>query len=332
MIAIDRARDPWVLGIDTSAYTTSVARVYRSGRYCEARRVLPVALGERGLRASDAVFYHNQHLPLLVEDVVAQADVRDLVGVSVSTQPRRAPDSYLPCFLAGQAVAQSLAALVRVPLVRTTHQEGHIRAGMAGSGCPSDRGFWALHVSGGTTELLAVNPSPAGLAITPQGGSDDLYAGQLVDRIGVRLGLQFPAGPAMDELAESASKAVDLPWSRPRFKDQRWWTSFSGCEAAAQRALADGANPAELARGVMEVIAHNLAALVLKVGNGADLLVVGGVAANTHLRRQLRRWLNPAGWTVWFADPKWSQDNAVGVAYLGLDAWARQQEKRRGVR
>lgn len=321
MIAIDRVHDPWVLGIDTSAYTTSVAGVCLSGRCFQSRRVLPVPSGARGLRARDAVFYHNQNLPELVEEVWQQGEPADLVGIAVSTQPRPVADSYLPCFLAGQAVAQSLAVVAGLPLVKTTHQQGHIRAGMAGSGLPSDREFLALHVSGGTTELVLVSPGATGLGIQLKGGSDDLYAGQFVDRVGVLLGLGFPAGPALDQLAESTHQAVLLPWSRPRLKNGLWWTSFSGSESAAGRALAQGANPAELARGVMEAIAHSLAALVVKSGIPSDVLVVGGVAANTHLRRQLQHWLAPAGWTVWFADPKWSQDNAIGVAFLGLDAW-----------
>ncbi|PSR24200.1 MAG: peptidase M22 [Sulfobacillus acidophilus] len=325
-------RDPWVLGIDTSAYTTSVAAVFQSGRYFEARRLLPVPVGARGLRASDAVFYHNQHLPRLVEEVVTQTDRADLVAISVSTKPRPIEKSYLPCFVAGKAVGRSLAALASVPVFSTTHQEGHIRAGIAGSGLTVQREFLVWHVSGGTTELLAVTPASWGFAITLKGGSDDLYAGQFVDRIGVLLGLPFPAGPDMDQLAESSLNAVDLPWSRPRFKNNLWWTSFAGPESAARRAFAQGADRAALARGVMEVIARSLAAVVLKFNKPTDLLVVGGVAANAHLRRRLGLWLSAAGWTVWFADPRWSRDNAIGVAYLGLDAWQRRRGQGMGER
>lgn len=289
--------------------------------------MLSVPQGARGLRPGDAVFGHVKNLPDLVEEVMADADPDHLVGVAVSVAPRPREGSYLPSFLSGEAVARSLAALAHVSLLRTTHQEGHIRAGMAGVGMVMDRPFYAFHASGGTTELLRVVPHDNGFGIETAAGTDDLYAGQLVDRIGVRLGLSFPAGPELDRLAESTQDVHAIPFSRPRWRDGRWWSSFSGPESAAQRALDSGAAPAAVARGVMESVAQSLAAVVKTVGaEERDLLLVGGVAANTYLRRRLRELLADDGWTVWFADPEWSRDNAIGVAHLGLDAWKRQRE------
>lgn len=321
MILIDPRPERWTLGIDTSAYTTSVAVVMESGAIRQARRVLDVELGSRGLRPSEAVFHHVKNLPVLVEQVFEGLDSRRLVGVAVSVAPRPAPDSYLPPFLAGEAVARSIASLVHAPLLRTTHQEGHIRAGVAGAGLPMpDTPFIALHISGGTTELVSVTPGPQPWKIRFLGGSDDLYAGQFVDRIGVLLGCRFPAGPELDGLAEATEIAHDIAWSRPRFHDGAWWTSFSGPESAAERAVRDGAAPTEVARGVMDSIARALSALVQKAAPPGDLLVVGGVAANTHLRRRMQSLLALGGWRVWFAPPEWSRDNAIGVAYLAWDA------------
>ncbi len=319
MIAIDH--DPWVLGIDCSAYTTSVAVVRTSGQWHQARRVLEVPQGARGLRPSDALFAHVQNLPGLVEDVMAPLDDRNLAWVAVSVAPRPTPDSYLPPFLAGEAVARSVAACKRVPLLRTTHQEGHIRAGLAGSGLPGETPFFAFHLSGGTTELLRVVPQGPRLAIEILGGSDDLYVGQFVDRVGVLLGLSFPAGPSLDGMIVSAPAAYALPWSRPRLKEGRWWTSFSGPESAAERAISEGIDGSRVARGMMESIAQSLVALLKRVASTGDLLVIGGVAANTFLRQRLGELLPGPEWRVWFAEPDWSRDNAIGVAYLGLDAW-----------
>ena len=313
------------MGFDCSAYTTSVARVTPTGQWCQSRRILPVPAGNRGLRARDAVFAHMKNLPDLVEEVLADIRIDDLAGVSVSVAPRPVVDSYLPPFLAGEAVARSLAALARIPLFRTSHQEGHIRAGLAGTGLPADQAFFALHVSGGTTELLAVEPSGPGWRFQLIGASDDLYAGQMVDRIGVLLGLPFPAGPEIDRLAESVHDEEPIPWSRPRRLVNGWRISFSGPETAAERAVREGADPARMARGVMEAISQSLAALVVACGVAGPLLVIGGVAANTHLRRRLTHLLQPHGVAVWFADPDWSRDNAIGVAYLGLDALARKR-------
>lgn len=325
-MVIPTASDPWVLGIDTSAYTTSVAAVHDSGTWIQERRVLDVPLGHRGLRSSEALFQHVRNLPDLVSRVLDQLKRDALVAIAVSVAPRPTPDSYLPVFAAGGSVAKSMASLVSVPLLATTHQEGHIRAGLAGTGLGFDRPFLALHISGGTTELLSVRKGQLGFDMTLLGFSDDLYAGQMIDRIGVLLGLGFPAGPELDQLAESVASAYAIPWSRPRLIEGLWRTSFSGPTSHAERALAKGAPKAGVARGVLESLVASLVHLIQSAAGPEDLLVIGGVAANKLLRKEMSRWLTPQGFRVWFADPDWSRDNAIGVGYLGLDFWRRQNE------
>lgn len=311
------------MGVDTSAYTTSVALVSTDGTVHQQRRVLPVPLGARGLRPSEALFLHTQYLPQMMEQLWNDAGRVRLSAIGVSVAPRPEPDSYLPPFLAGEAAARSIAAVEGLAVLRTTHQEGHIRAGLAGSGLHPNQEFWALHVSGGTTELVRVQMSAGGWQVTVFGGTDDLYAGQFVDRIGVLLGASFPAGPELDRMAEAQEDMVRLPWTKPRHIDGVWRISFSGPESAAERALQDGVPSGPLARGVMESIGRTLAGLVAASADGGDLLVVGGVAANTHLRRVMGRRL--PNWTLWFADPDWSRDNAIGVAYLALDRMATER-------
>lgn len=319
------ASEPWVLGIDTSAYTTSVAAVFPSGRWHQSRRMLTVPQGHRGLRPSEALFAHIQNLPDLLEDLLNTVDRQGLAWVAYSHRPRPDPDSYLPPFLAGAALGRSLAAQAGVPSIATTHQEGHIRAGLAGTTLDGHVPFLALHISGGTTELTEVTPGGPGWQIRVIAKSDDLYAGQMVDRIGVLLGLKFPAGPALEALANQASEPWPLPYSRPRHLPQGWRTSFSGPLSAAERALKAGAEPSGLALGVFEAMARGLASLVRQAAaTPRPLLVIGGVAANAHLRQRLPALLEPSGYSVWFADPEWSRDNAIGVAYLALDAWQRR--------
>ncbi len=325
-MVIPIASDPWALGIDTSAYTTSIAAVHASGRWIQERQVLDVPSGHRGLRSSEALFQHVRNLPDLVNRVLDQLEREALVAVAVSVAPRPARDSYLPVFSAGASVAKCLASLGSVPLLATTHQEGHIRAGLAGTGLGVDRPFLVCHISGGTTELLSVQKGRHGFAMTLLGVSDDLYAGQMIDRIGVLLGLGFPAGPGVDQLAESAPAAYPIPWSRPRLREGLWRTSFSGPTSHAERALAKGAPKAEVARGVLESLVASLVHLIQTAASPQDLLIIGGVAANSLLRKEMSGRLTPGGFRIWFADPDWSRDNAIGVGYLGLDFWRRQNE------
>ena len=197
------------LGIDTSCYTTSVALAVEDGALLSRRRLLDVEQGARGLRQSEALFQHVQRLPALLEDMLSKAGEAQIACVCASARPRDAEGSYMPVFTAGTGFARAIAASLRVPFYETSHQQGHVRAAMEGAGALPEE-FLALHLSGGTTEALRVRP---GLKVELLGGSNDLHAGQLVDRVGVRMGLSFPAGPALEKLARQGAAKSAFPLS-----------------------------------------------------------------------------------------------------------------------
>lgn len=309
-----------ILGIDTSAYTTSLAVVNRGQVEWEAREVLAVPSGQRGLRPSDAVFQHIKHLPNLYARCVSETKNVTFQAVAVSARPRPVRDSYLPPFVAGVSVAEVITQSLSIPLVRTTHQEGHIRAGLYGDDPAFGDHFHVLHVSGGTTELLRVmGVGPGHFDIERVGGSDDLFAGQFIDRIGVALGLPFPAGKALQDLAGGSHNPVVLPRVAPRRKPDGVWTSFSGLTTAAERAILDH-DAKDVARGVELALSRTLIALVLEGMTPGPLLIVGGVAASRQLREDCVTALHrDQGWRIRFGTPEFSRDNAVGVALIGWD-------------
>jgi len=312
---------PMILGIDTSCYTTSIAFVDEEGRLLqELRRPLPVAKGERGLRQSEGLFCHVKQLPELLEQAAAGLDLqgRVLRAVAASAKPRPAEGSYMPVFLAGSGLGRSLAASHGAPFFAFSHQEGHLCAALASAGLDWQEPFIALHLSGGTGELLRVEPNQeAGYAVEVIGGCD-LPPGQFVDRVGQALGLPFPAGPYLDELAGQArSREFRLSGA---VKGTR--ISFSGPEAAAQRAIAQGVDKAELAAAIFDNIGKSLAKAIAAAREQTGLrqvLLSGGVAASACLRRYLDRE------QVCFGAPRFSGDNAYGAALLGWRAWRRQQ-------
>ena len=116
----------------------------------------------------------------------------------------------MPCFLAGSGQGQSLADVMGVPFFACSHQQGHIAAAAWSAGREDllDRPHFAWHLSGGTTELLYVEPDGVNVKATCIGGTSDISAGQLIDRTGVLLGLAFPAGKAIDALSENADKDI----------------------------------------------------------------------------------------------------------------------------
>lgn len=188
------------LGIDTSCYTTSCALVDESGALLgEERKLLTVKPGRRGLQQSEMVFQHTRALPQLIEQLPAQYT---LCGIGVSAFPRREENSYMPAFLVGRGLAQSMAHMMQVPLYEFSHQENHILAACREMGHIINEPFYSLHVSGGTTELMYCVPNSKGLFHTElAAGSIDLHGGQFVDRMGVALGLPFPAGPHLERAA-----------------------------------------------------------------------------------------------------------------------------------
>lgn len=297
------------LGIDTSNYTTSCA-LYRAGRVVSQKRLLPVPPGQVGLRQSDAVFSHIKALGELMEQLRAD-DAGSVDGIGVSARPRDVEGSYMPCFLAGLTAARTAAAAMQVPLHSVSHQAGHVAAALYGANRLDliDRPFLAFHLSGGTTEGLWVKSLPQA-QIERVCVTNDLNAGQVVDRVGHLLGLDFPAGPALEALAMQATghERVKIAFSQGN-------PCLSGVENQCAARLQKGQAPAEVARYCLDAVLAALLGMVLRAieATGCDTTVfAGGVMSNVILRRQVLD-LYPQ---ACFAPAALSCDNAVGVALL----------------
>jgi len=304
------------LGIDTSAYTSSMAVVDDNKELIlEKRTLLEVNPGERGLAQSEALFKHLHILPELL-NAVPQNIWQQITGIGVSTAPRPVMGSYMPVFTAGHSIASSVAGALGVRLFLTTHQEGHLAAGLGSAEGLVESEFLAIHISGGTTELLKVNKTePGRFHILIMGQSTDLHAGQFIDRVGVRLGLPFPAGKELEKLARRAAPGASslLPSSVKGYE-----MSFSGVETAVQRLINDNKKPSDLARAVEGCIVRTLTKVVDKAIDETGLkkiLVVGGVAANKYIRTELEKKLGTKAALYW-AKTEWSSDNSIGVALL----------------
>lgn len=305
------------LGIDTSCYTTSVAAVNENGELiAQAKKLLSVAEGERGLRQSEAFFKHINNFPEIYGKVLEKIGNQEITAVCVSTQPRGMTNSYMPVFYAGRRMAETIAQTLNVPLYATDHQQGHVQAALYNNNISADR-FCAVHLSGGTTEVLLVDQSDKNLKIKVIAQSKDINAGQLVDRIGVMMGKPFPAGKYVDEMAMNYSgQKLVLPISADLSA-----CSFSGCEAAAIREFQNSCDNGKLSEAVMSAITRTIA----KMAGGAayysgvsDLLMAGGVSSSKYLRDNLQLNLEKKGinLNLHFALPEFSADNAVGVALL----------------
>ena len=297
------------LGFDTSNYTTSVAAFDGvGGKNCS--RLLDVKPGELGLRQSEALFAHVKRLPELVDALAGAVELKNVTAIGVSTRPRAVEGSYMPCFLAGWSQASCLARILGVPLYEFSHQQGHIAASLWSAGRLDlmHTPHLAWHLSGGTTELLLVTPDGKNVKAEKLGGTSDISAGQLIDRTGKLLGLQFPAGKAIDAL----SRTSDCK-NKYRVKLHGLEFSFSGIQNQAEKFFADTQSPADTARFVMNCIVGCIAdatRAALAQNPGLTVVFSGGVASNSMLRERTREF-SPV-----FAEPQFSTDNAMGVAVL----------------
>lgn len=294
-----------VLGLDTSNYTTSAA-LFDGAVGENLGRLLEVRSGERGLRQSEALFQHVKRMPQILEELLRESP--DIRAVGASTRPRAVEGSYMPCFLAGEGHGRGIAAALGVPFYPHSHQEGHLAAAAWSAGRLDllDTPFLAWHLSGGTTELLLVKPKGYTVAAEIIGGTSDLSAGQLIDRTGVLLGLQFPAGKALDGLYPQADACYE-----PNVKLNDLTFSLSGMENRVKGLMEEGVRPANVARFAIDAVSNVVCRATQEARRrypGLPVLCSGGVASNTRLRAALSEAV--------FAQPQYSTDNAMGAAIL----------------
>ena len=298
-----------VIGFDTSNYTTSIA-FFDGVTGVNCSRLLPVKQGELGLRQSDAVFQHTKSLPELSGRLFSHLDISSVTAVGVSTRPRAVDGSYMPCFMVGYSHAKLLSEALHVPLVEVSHQQGHVAASLWSAGHLElmEQSHLAWHLSGGTTELLLVEPEGKNVSCTRIGGTSDISAGQLIDRTGQLLHLPFPSGKHLDALSGSAVREDVFKVKCPGME-----FSLSGVQNKVQQYHERVGEPAETAAYALRCVASAVLQATQnaqKVCPGLRVVFSGGVASNSLLRQVLAP-LDPI-----FCEPRYSTDNAMGVAVL----------------
>ena len=303
-----------VIGIDTSNYTTSVALMYSDGELiANIKRPLPVKDGERGLRQSDAVFAHIKNLPSAMAEAREYLSGQALAAVGVSSRPRNIDGSYMPCFLSGVAAAESISAASGIPIYKFSHQCGHVMAAVYSSGSfdlLDGKDFCAFHVSGGTTEMLKVSYTENGFNTALVGGTADLNAGQVIDRIGVAMGYPFPAGAHLEKLAlENTEHFISR---KPKISDSR--INLSGLENMALKLYSESKDARLTAAFVLDYIGNSLIMLAEDYENKygkTKFVFAGGVMCNSIIKKMISERFDAK-----FAEPQMSCDNAVGIAAL----------------
>lgn len=309
----------YYMGIDTSAYTTSIAVVDEFHKVMfDGRALLKVKHGDRGLRQQEAIFQHISNIPCIIDSLSNEIDISKIKTVSASVKPRNNKESYMPVFKVAQGQAFIISKIINSEYKEFSHQEGHIAAGVLGSNLINSEKFLAFHISGGTTELLLVEDNIRNYSIKIIGGTRDISAGQLIDRIGVKLDLMFPCGKEMDILSSDGF----IVQKKIPINTYGTWINFSGAESFFYRIIEEKIySKKDISNSVFFCVANSLANVVIqaiKLYDINDVLIIGGVASNTFLREVLCEKINKSGLgNVYFPIESYCTDNAIGTAFLG---------------
>jgi len=245
----------------------------------------------------------------------AQTGPRELHGVAYTAGP-----GLIGALLTGASLARSLAYAWGLPAVGVHHLEGHLLAPLLEPE-PPPFPHLALLVSGGHTLLIEVSAIGAYRVL---GASRDDAAGEAFDKIAKLLGLPYPGGPRLAELAgQGLAGAFSFP--RPMLDRAGLEFSFAGLKTAVLHAVRGRElTPqlrADVARAVQEAIVETLIAKALRAleYTGLTALVVsGGVSANRSLRERLSAAAGSAGARVYYPRLEFSTDNAAMIAVAGL--------------
>jgi N6-L-threonylcarbamoyladenine synthase len=303
-----------ILGIETSCDETGVA-LYDG----EAGRLLAHLVHSQvdmhqaygGVVPELASRDHVRRLAPLTRQVLALAGRRstELAGIGYTEGPGLAG-----ALLVGASFAQALALSLRIPAIGIHHLEGHLLSPLLGAPAPAFP-FVALLVSGGHTQLMRVDGVGRYLVL---GETQDDAAGEAFDKTAKLLGLGYPGGPALSQLAESGAPGrFRLP--RPMLDSGDLEFSFSGLKTAVLTLLKKENPPhADLARAFVDAVVE---VLVVKSRRAMEttglerLVVAGGVGANKQLRQALNADAARNRFEVFYPAPELCTDNGAMIAF-----------------
>ncbi|WP_288799272.1 tRNA (adenosine(37)-N6)-threonylcarbamoyltransferase complex transferase subunit TsaD [uncultured Arsenicicoccus sp.] len=328
-----RTDEPLVLGIETSCDETGVG-IVRGGTLLVDAIASSVDEHARfgGVVPEVASRAHLEAMVPTIERACREAGVRleDLDAIAVTSGPGLAG-----ALLVGVAAAKSLAVALGTPLYGVNHLASHVAVDTLQHG-PLPEPTLALLVSGGHSNLLLVPDITDD--VRHLGQTIDDAAGEAFDKVARVLGLGFPGGPHIDRAAREGQVVIDFPRGLTAAKDlerHRFDYSFSGLKTAvsrwvrAKQEAGEHVPVADVAASFQEAVVDVLtrkALLACREHGVADLVVGGGVAANSRLRALAQERCDAAGVTLRVPRPGLCTDNGAMVAALGAQMVMRGRE------
>jgi N6-L-threonylcarbamoyladenine synthase len=314
-----------VLGVETSCDDTAAA-VLQDGHTILANIVSSqdqVHGPYGGVVPELASRQHIQNVLPIVDEALkkAGATLKDLDGMAVTYGP-----GLVGSLLVGLSLVKGMAFRTGIPYVGVNHLEAHLLAIQLEHQVPFP--YIALLASGGHTLLYCVRDVGDYVHL---GGTRDDAAGEAYDKVAKMMGLGYPGGRVIDQLAQSGNpNAIRFP--RAKIKSGAYEFSFSGIKTAVWHYLktqgeeAAREQAADIAASFQEAVAEMLVRPTLKAAqaNSVERIVLsGGVAANSRLRLKMKAEADGAGIAVFCPAPKFCTDNGAMIALAGYH-WLRR--------
>jgi N6-L-threonylcarbamoyladenine synthase len=320
-------KEPLILGIETSCDETAAAVVAGGERILSNIIASQVELHARfgGVVPEVASRCHLELLNMIIDQALRKADLSlgDLDAIAVSYGP-----GLVGALLVGVATAKALAFALGIPLLAVNHLEGHIYANLL-TGERIEFPLICLVASGGHTALLYL---PEIDQVTLMGSTRDDAAGEAFDKIGRAAGLGYPGGPVIDRLA-AAGNPEAIPFPRAYLGEEgRFDFSFSGLKSAVlnylhqQQQKGQPVDKNDLAASFQAAVVEVLVEKTLAAARDRQVqqvLLAGGVAANSTLRRLLKEHLAKEGIALTVPPLELCTDNAAMIAAAGYRKFLR---------
>lgn len=323
-----------VLGIESSCDETAVSLVE------DGHKVLSSAISSQikkhaeyggvipELAAREHLTNIRQVLNLALKD--ADKKLADIDGIAVTNHP-----GLLPALLVGTSFANGLGASLEIPVVGVNHLIAHIYAAFIERQDilqEGDSTITALLVSGGHTQIIIISRDGTCEIV---GSTIDDAAGEAFDKAAKILGLPYPGGPIIDNMAKDGDKrAVDFPRPLKGKPEHRFNFSFSGLKTSLLYKVKDKEISPEYMKdlvasyqeAIVDVLTHKTFDAAKEYGS-KHIVVCGGVACNSALRERLQTMAEKKGIEVVLTPPKYCTDNAAMIAALGCHQINAQKEQ-----
>lgn len=298
-----------ILGIESTAHTFGASVATSEGHILSDVKRVYIPVAGRGIHPREAAHHHSSIADAVIRGALRDAEVeaKGIDGVAIALGPGLGPTLRI-----GATIARAIASKLRIPLIPVHHAIGHIEIGSLTTG---SRDPLVVLLSGGHTTIAAF----ASRRWRIYGETEDITLGNLLDMFARSAGLASPGGPVIERLAAKSSNFVELPYT-VKGND----VSYSGLLTAVTKLLDAGTPVEDLCYSVQEVSFSMLAEAVersLAHTEKKEVLLVGGVASNSALRKKLEVVADEHSAAFHAVDKKFAGDCGAQISWTGTLAF-----------